>query len=207
MKRIVYTLLMAGTILSASNFDIGISGSNGKIEGFSLSVGEYYRVPKQEIIILERRIPRDEMSVVYYLARKAHRDVAFITDLRLRGDSWWDITLRLGLDPKSIYTVKTQRKYGPPYGKGYGYHKDKKYRLHDHEIIDLVNVRFLSDYHRISVDDVIERRRGGEGYHRIDEYYHGKKFHKERSENHRNDRSKYDDKRDKGHGFNKGNER
>lgn len=203
MKRTAYALLLAGSLLSASSFDIGISGSDGKIEGFSLSVGEYYRVPQQEIVVVERRIPHDEMSVVYYLARKGHRDAGFIIDLRLRGLSWWDITLRLGLDPKIIYVVKTQRHYGPPYGKAYGY--DKKHRLHDREIIDLVNVRFLSDYHRISVDEVIERRRGGEGYNRIDEHYRGhKKEHREeRREERREDHR--DDKHPKGHG--KGNER
>lgn len=169
MKTAAYAFVLAGSLLFGSNFDIGVSGSDGKIDGFSLSIGDYYRVPQQEVIVIERRIPREEVGVAYYLARHAHRDVGFITDLRLRGQSWWDITIRLGLDPRSIYVLDTRRSYGPPYGKAYGYHK--KHRLHDREIVDLVNVRFLSDYYRISPDEVIERRRGGDRYDRIDRHY------------------------------------
>ncbi len=169
MKTTVYAFILVGTLLFGSNFDIGVSGTDGKIDGFSLSIGDYYRVPQREVVVLERRIPREEVGVAYYLARHAHRDVGYITDLRLRGQSWWDITLRLGLDPRTIYVVNTGRSYGPPYGKSYGY--DKKHRLHDREIVDLVNVRFLSDYHRISPGQVIERRRGGDHYDRIDRHY------------------------------------
>jgi len=169
MKTTAYAFVLAGTLLFGSNFDIGVSGSDGKIDGFSLSIGDYYHVPQREVVVVERRIPREEVGVAYYLARHAHRDVGYITDLRLRGQSWWDITVRLGLDPRSVYVVDTRRAYGPPYGKSYGY--AKKHRLHDREIVDLVNVRFLSDYHRISPDEVIERRRGGDHYDRIDRHY------------------------------------
>lgn len=182
MKATIRLALIAGimgTSLSASNFDIGVSGSDRGIDGFTLSIGDYYRVPYQEVVVVERSIPRDEMSVVYFLARESHRDARYISDLRLRGNSWWDISLRLGLNPRTLYVVDTHRYHNPPYGKAYGYHKDKKHRLRDADIVELVNVRFLSDYHRISADEVIDRRRSGERYNRIDEHYRGKKDHSE----------------------------
>lgn len=182
MKATIRLALIAGimgTSLCASNFDIGVSGSDRGIDGFTLSIGDYYRVPYQEVVVVERSIPRDEMSVVYFLARESHRDARYISDLRLRGNSWWDISLRLGLNPRTLYVVDTDRYHNPPYGKAYGYHKDKKHRLRDADIVELVNVRFLSDYHRISADEVIDRRRSGERYNRIDEHYRGKKDHSE----------------------------
>lgn len=182
MKAAIRLALIAGimgTSLCASNFDIGVSGSDRGIDGFTLSIGDYYRVPYQEVVVVERSIPRDEMSVVYFLARESHRDAHYISDLRLRGNSWWDISLRLGLNPRTLYVVDTHRYHNPPYGKAYGYHKDKKHRLRDADIVELVNVRFLSDYHRISADEVIDRRRSGERYNRIDEHYRGKKDHSE----------------------------
>lgn len=181
MKTAAYAFVLAGTLLFGSNFDIGASGSDGNINSFSLSIGDYYQVPQREVVVVERRIPREEVGVAYYLARHSHRDVGYITDLRLRGYSWWDITLRLGLNPRSIYVVDTARSYGPPYGKAYGYHK--KHRLYDREIVDLVNVRFLSDYHRISPEEVIERRRGGDRYDRINRHYRDNR--KEIREDHR----------------------
>ena len=202
MKTTAYAFVLAGTLLFGSNFDIGVSGSNGKIDGFSLSIGEYYQVPEREVVVVERRIPREEVGVAYYLARHSHRDVEYITNLRLRGQSWWDITLRLGLNPRNIYVIDTAHSYGPPYGKAYGY--NKKHRLHDREIVDLVNVRFLSDYHRISPDEVIERRRGGDHYDRIDRHYRDnrKEIREDRRERNEDRKESRDDRRDgdKGHG-------
>ncbi len=175
MKKIASIAVLVGCLFGsagAASFDVGISGSDRGIDGFTLSIGDYYRVPYRDVMVIERSIPRDELSVVYFLSRHSHRDPRFITDLRLRGLSWWDISLRLGLDPYNLYVVDSRRHYGPPYGKAYGYHNGgKKHRLRDHEIAELVNVRFLSDYHRVNVDEVIDRRRKGERYYYIDDHY------------------------------------
>ncbi|MDD2368471.1 MAG: hypothetical protein PHQ90_04150 [Sulfuricurvum sp.] len=207
MKKKVLLVLMSGcmyTSLSAANFDVGVSGSDRGINGFSLSIGDYYRVPQQEIVVIERSIPRDEMSVVYYLARESHRDPRYIRDLRIRGFSWWDITLRLGLDPRRIYVINSHRHFGPPYGEAYGYSKNR-HHLRDAEIVDLVNVRFLSDYHHISPDEVIDRRRKGERYMNIDEHYRGYNNRIEHREMRREERR--EDRGDNGRGNDHGRDR
>jgi hypothetical protein len=199
MKTPLRLSLVAGLFcasLGASNFDVGISGSERGIDGFNLSIGDYYRVPYQEVVMIERSIPRDEMSVVYFLADQSHQDARFISNLRLRGISWWDITFRLGLDPRILYVVDTHRYNNPPYGKAYGYHEASKHRLRDGEIVDLVNVRFLSEHHRISPDEVIDRRRSGERYDRIDEHYRDTKDKSRHESKNDNRSSSYD----KGHG-------
>ncbi|MGA9046257.1 hypothetical protein [Sulfuricurvum sp.] len=179
MKTSVHLALIAGvlcTSLSASTFDIAVSGSERGIDGFALSIGNYYRVPSREIMVIERSIPRDELTVVYLLSNRSHRSAAYITDLRLRGLSWWDITIHLGLDPYNLYVVDSYRHSGPPYGRAYGYHDGgKKHRLRDDEIVELSNVRFLSKYHGVSPDDVIDRRRQGEHYNIIDDHYRTQK--------------------------------
>lgn len=208
MKKALYLAFITGILsssLSASNFDIGVSGSDRGINAFSLSIGDYYRVPQQEVMIIERSIPRDEMSVVYFLARESHRDARYISNLRLRGNSWWNISLRLGLNPRTLYRIDSRRHAGPPYGKSYGYAKN--HHLRDSEIIDLVNVRFLSDYHHISPDEVIDRRRGGERYNRIDEHYRGAYRTQNRPhyrEERREERGSKGGNDDRGHGNSEG---
>lgn len=222
MNKRISMLLAAGCLyasLGAADFDIGISGSERGISGFALSIGDYYHVPSRDVVVIERRIPRDELGVVYFLSRHSHRDAGFIADLRHRGLSWWDISIRLGLDPRTLYVVDSRRHYGPPYGKAYGYDKKgKSYRLRDAEIVELVNVRFLSDYHRVSVDDVIDRHRRGERYHHINDHYRGKKVyprerqevwerkeHREYRDQHREDRRESRvERKDRGDGHDKG---
>lgn len=189
MKKIISIALIAGCMssaLSAANFDIGISGSDRGINGFSLSVGDYYRAPAREIIMIERSIPDYETSVVYYLARNSHRTPRYITNLRLRGMSWWDISLHLGLNPHTLYVVDSRRYSAPPYGKAYGY--DRNHRLNDSEIVELVNVRFLSSYHGISIDEVIDRRSRGQQYMHIDDDYRMKKYNQHQKQDRRENR-------------------
>jgi hypothetical protein len=194
MKKAIKAVLIMGCLsglLNASNFDIGISGSDRGINGFSLSVGDYYRVPAEQIIQIERSIPYEETSVVYFLARHANRSPNHIMDMRLRGLSWWDISLRLGLNPRTLYVVNSRRHSGPPYGQAYGHHKaGKNFRLRDDEITELVNVRFLSSYHGISVDEVIDRRSRGQHYMYIDDDYRMKKYNKSRMQQHDMHRNK-----------------
>ncbi len=207
MKNKMIFAFIAGcvyTSLSAANFDVGISGSDRGINGFSISIGDYYHVPQQEVVIIERSVPREEMSVVYYLSRKSHRDARYISNLRARGLSWWDITFRLGLDPRTIYVVDSRHHFGPPYGQAYGYSKHKKHHLRDAEIVELVNVRFLADYHRISPDEVINRRRAGERYMNINDHYRGNRERHEVREERRNERQ---DQRQDDRGSHGGNDR
>jgi hypothetical protein len=85
--------------------------------------------------------------------------------------SWLELTFYFGLNPEIYYVpVKTER-IGPPHGNAYGYYK--KYRpgkewdkifLTDGEIVDLVNLRFISEYHRLSPETVIEMRGRGKNF-------------------------------------------
>lgn len=166
MKRVIGAMLLFFmTSAYAFDFDIGVSGRDDDVDGFYFSIGNHYNAPREEIYVVERRIPRDEVNIAYFLARESRRDIKFITDLRLGGKSWWDISLGLGLNPRNLYVVETYNHYGPPYGRAYGY-TNNKHRLSDREIKELVNVRFLSRYHGISPDEVIERRQRGSHYYR-----------------------------------------
>lgn len=197
MKRVICIAVIVGSlsgVLSASNFALGISGSDQGINGFSLSIGNYFGVAPQEVRDVEYYVPREQMSVVYFLANESHRDARYITDLRRGGLSWWNISMRLGLDPYILYRAQNSRY--------------KRHHMRDAEIADYVNVRFLSDYHHVSRDEIIRRRHEGERYERINDYYRGRQdnpqYHEQRnSERHDKDSrgdKKSRDNRDKGHG-------
>jgi len=203
MKKFTAALLVAGAINSSLlglDFDISLSGSKNGLDAFSFSIGEYYKAPQREILVVQERLSKNDMSVAYFLARKASRNIDYITKLRVRGDSWWDISISLGLNPRDVYVVKTQKRQGPPYGKAYGYDKNKKKsRLSDGEIAELVNVKFLSAYHGVSADEIIEQRRKGDDFVNIDKNYHEKKAQRSDKKSKRewrgNSKKEKDDKR------------
>ncbi len=195
MRKITLSLMVAASLVYSANFDIGVSGSDKGITGFTLSVGEYYRAPIEEIRVIRRSLSPDELSVVYFLARKANRSPEYITRMRIDGRSWWQITISLGLEPRDIYVVETSRHSGPPYGKAYGHHKKHgDYRLSDGEIVELVNTRFLASYHRVSADEIIDRRKGGRSYSDIDDDFRASKIKNKHKDNGKKDKD------ERGHG-------
>ena len=150
--------------------DLGISVADGELRSFYLAISNHYRIPGKEVIAAKERyrFRNEELPVVYYLAAQAHVKPSVIIDLRISQMSWLDISFRYGLSPEIFFVPLTMKKVGPPYGKAYGYYKKyrpnkewKKIVLSDSEIVDLVNLRFISEYHKLDPDSVVQMRSQG----------------------------------------------
>ncbi len=186
MRRPIALLILAALSLSApaahsdTRMDIGATIVNGDMSGFYFALGDYYRVPEPEVrFIHERRIPDYDIPVVLFIAQRARVAPGIIMDLRLSGRSWMDITLHFGLGP-DIYYVPVKQVYGPPYGHAYGHYKNKhrkdwhKIRLNDHEVVDMVNLRFMSEHYGRPPEEVMRMRSSGKSFAIInDEYRRG----------------------------------
>jgi hypothetical protein len=153
----------------------------GQIGDFSFALGNYYRVPEREVIVIrERRVPDHEIPVVLFLAERARATPATIVDMRLSGRKWMDISVQFGLSPEVFYVPVTIQA-GPPYGKAFGHYKKKKrdqWRtivLDDDDIVNLVNLRFLSNYHHRSADEVVRLRGSGADFVAIHTQFAGRR--------------------------------
>ncbi|MDO9190155.1 MAG: hypothetical protein Q7U24_09800 [Sulfurimicrobium sp.] len=187
MHRPIALLILAALSLTApvahseTRMDVGASIVNGDVSGFYFALGDYYRVPEREVMLIrERRIPDYDIPVVLFISQRAHVAPGVIMDLRLSGRSWMDITLHFGLGP-DIYYIPVKQVYGPPYGHAYGHYKNKqrkdwhKIRLNDHEVVDMVNLRFMSEHYGRPPEEVMRMRSGGKSFAIInDEYRRGK---------------------------------
>jgi hypothetical protein len=165
-----------------------------------MAIGEYFHVPEREVIIIrKRRIPDDEIPVVFYIAQHARVRPEVIIDYRLRGHNWMDVTLHFGLGPE-VYYIPVQEVYGPPYGKAYGHYKNKhkkewrKIVLEDDDIVNFVNLRFISERYGHKPEEVIRLRSSGRDFYGINEEIRrggrggkdkdGRHFDKDRKEKH-----------------------
>lgn len=187
MRSLIVLLSLAALSVGApaaqadTRMDIGATIVNGDLRGFYLSLGEYYQVPEREIVVIrDRHIPDYDIPVVLYIAQRAHVAPGVVVDLRLAGNSWMDITLRFGLGP-DIYYVPVQRVYGPPYGNAYGYYKKKRkdwhtIRLADDDVVNLVNLRFISERYGHPPEEVMRMRSAGRSFVAInDEFRRGRR--------------------------------
>ena len=148
-------------LLAAAQTAVSVGGQIG---GFHFAVSNYYHVPEREVAaIRERRLRDDDIPVALFLAQRARVAPATIVNLRLGGRSWWDIAAQYRIGAEAFY-VPVEAVPGPPYGKAWGHYKNKRrdqWRtvvLDDDDIVTLVNVRFLADYHHTTPDRIIGLR-------------------------------------------------
>lgn len=151
----------------ASDIDLGISVTDGKLRNFYLAIGDYYQVPPRQIVqIHERcRCTDEELPVIYFLAARARVEPGAIIDLRIGRMSWFEIALHYGLGPDIFFIPVTATRIGPPYGKAYGYYRKygpggnwQKTKLSDSDVTALVNLRFMSEHYRMTPEKVMEMR-------------------------------------------------
>jgi hypothetical protein len=158
---------LCGMTAHASQVDLGISVADGKLRSFYIAVGDHYRVPPRAVLDLRTRyrLLDEELPLVYFLAARAHAAPQAVIDLRLGKLSWLEIALRLRLSPEIFFLPVSIERIGPPYGNAYGYYRKygragdwSRLVLTDREVIDLVNLRFMSEYHGLGADVIIGMR-------------------------------------------------
>jgi len=155
---------------SRADIDVGLSIGDGGIKGFYLAIGEHYKVAEKKVVVVKKKeIPDEELPVVFFLACRAEVAPEVIIKLRVGGKSWMDISTRFGLTAEIFY-VSLKQKPGPPYGKAYGHFKNRPkskwstIRLTDVEIVNFVNLKFISEHYGFSADEVIKMRAKGNSF-------------------------------------------
>ena len=166
-------LLIMSAVSTKADVSIGVSADDDGIKSFYMSIGEHYKVPEKEVIVIrEQKIPDDDLPVIFFIARHATVEPSVVVKLRLAGKSWMDITTHFGLSP-AIYYVAFDNDPGPPYGKAWGYYKNHKkddwktIRLADNDVVNFVNIKFMSERHGYSPHEVIKMRENGQGFAKV----------------------------------------
>jgi hypothetical protein len=164
MRKLILTgvaLLLA--VSAQAQVSAGINITDEGVKNFYLAIGQNYNVPEREVVVVhERRIPDDEIPVVFFLARRAHVKPEVIIQLRLGGRSWMDITEHYHLRP-SIFFMPMSGDPGPAYGRAYGYWKHprkewSRLRFEDDDIVKMVNLQFVSNHYRVRPEEVARVR-------------------------------------------------
>jgi hypothetical protein len=155
---------------SRAGVEVGLSVDEEGIKAFHLAVGNHFQVQYRDVVSArERKVPDEELPVVYFIAQHAGVAPGAIIKMRLSGESWMQISFNYGLDA-GYFHVPVKHQPGPPYGNAYGHFKNKKksqwrqIRLKDSEIIDLVNLRFISEHYGYAPEEVIKMREKGKGF-------------------------------------------
>jgi len=173
MKRTIQALALAAALAAVGNpaaagVSVGLSVGDGG-NHFDVAVGDYYQVPPARVeVIRQRNIPEEEMPVVFFIARQAHVAPEDVVALRLRHMPWRDVARHYGIGADAFY-VATTRADGP-YGRFHRYRRDqwRRVRLEDADIVNFVNLRFLSEHYHCTPDQIVQWRANGRRFSDMD---------------------------------------
>lgn len=169
-----FTCLCAFTAGSTrADVNLGVSIGDGGVKGFYLEVGEFFKAPQTDVqFVREARYSDDELTVILYISQRTGIRPEAIIQLRRLKKTWCEIAVHYGMSPAMFY-VPLSYDPGPPYGKAYGHFKKrgksewKKIVLDDEDVINLVNLRFVSGYYKVPAEDVVKARCSGKSFSAI----------------------------------------
>jgi hypothetical protein len=149
-------------------------------DDFVGAVGAFFGAAPDRVAYASDHFDRFEVPVVLWLSSRTDARPEDLLRRRRAGEAWFEIGLSYGLGPE-VYYVPIERDPGPPYGKAWGYYRNhpreqwSRIRLDDGDVINLVNLRFLSEHHRLDPWEIAHRRAAGRDFADIhDELAHGR---------------------------------
>jgi len=182
MKKFILLSVYFGLIFLVSisyldagvNVNINLGGSESA--NYYRSLANYHRVSEKDVYFVRKKgIPDQELPVIFYLASLAGVAPSLVADeYRRPGITLNDLTRIFGLNPEIYHYPVKFRVDGPPYGKAYGYYKNKpkkewkNIKLSNTDIINLVNLRFISESRGVDPEDIIKGRKSGKTFLSID---------------------------------------
>ena len=217
MRKSTFTIVLASSLVTLAPslgadraFAQTAFSVSAHIGDFHVAVANYYHVPEREVIVIrERRIPDDEIPVALFIARHAGVPWTRVVDMRLHGDSWWDISVRLGVSPE-VYYIPVAVAPGPPYGRALGHYKNKHRKqwstivLSDADVVNLVELRFLSEHYHVAPERIIELRGKDRDFVAINYEVRGRGKDSDRRDNEDGNSQGNGKRSNKGHGKGRG---
>ena len=172
--KIVLTSILLGLLLAGPSWS-QVSVSVG-LPGFYLSIGNFFGYPQERVTYYHNRgIPDDDLPVLFFICKHAMVEPDVVLDLRIgRGWSWGQICEYYRISPDVFYYPV--QNYGPPYGHAYGYYKNyrsredwhRNVRLQDIDVVNQVNLIFISKHYGYAPEKVINMRDHGTSFANIE---------------------------------------
>jgi hypothetical protein len=119
---------------------------------YLLRAGCHFDAPAGEVEVLARwSVPPEEITVALFIARRAGVSPEVVLSLRRGRTSWADLAGRYGLGGGTFHVALAGAAPGDRLARAYGEFENRAPRewdsvqLTDGEIVDLVNLRFLTE--------------------------------------------------------------
>ncbi len=155
------------------------SGAGAQEEGelrraYFRAVADFFQMPSGEVSILgEWRLPTEEVPVVLFVARRAGVSSEALVALRRSGRGWSELAGRYHLDAAQFYVPLSDDASAGSLQAAYEQYRSlptprwSEVSLGDRNIVDLVNLRLVSQTLRIAPATVLAQAVGAGSWDRV----------------------------------------
>ncbi len=139
-------------------------------------VADYYNVSYEALVnLIDLGITDEDMPVVLFVADRMNSDFEEVAQMRAEGESWSNVLSFVGLKNDAFYIIISSRieskTFAPIFEKFSTNPKSKWNNIDftDNEIVNLVNLKFVSSHNDYSIFDIMAMRDYGKSFARINQ--------------------------------------
>ena len=170
MQKKIQVLVLITVLLAAAS----VQGALPDLKGYTQAVSEYFKADADQVQEVASYLPRtDELPVAYMVAMKAGVDPVVVAEKRYDGQKWQEILQQYGLGsdlfrmevrgfvPSSVYQPILD-KFPDDQPAAW-----KTAPLTDRDILNMANLKFISDHYGYSMYRVMAMRDKGRSFPQI----------------------------------------
>ncbi len=168
---LVLTAMMVTIVQAQINTGIG---NNGIPDSFHTALKDYFKVSEQQIYSCQQSgIQDEELPVVFFIAQRANVDPDAVVVVHSSGLNWMQVAAHFHLNPWIFFIPIQGDLKNTPYARGYSYYQSRKQRvdLTDNEIINFVNLKFISEHYDRAPQEIVQMRTAGKSFWDINDSY------------------------------------
>lgn len=139
---------------------------------------DFFKVTEQQINEAKvSGIPDEELPVVFFIAQKTRLEPGAVTGVRSSGLSWMQVAFHYHLNPWLFYTFLSSSPSDASFGPIYEKFKKPTFKINltDADIVNLVNLKFLSECYGRDPKEIVQKRTARKTFRQINDEYWDKR--------------------------------
>lgn len=164
----IHAALAGGLLILTALIPGSLDAQDAATQTYLLRAGCHFGAPAGEVEVLARwSVPSEEIPVALFIAGRAGVSPEVVLSLRRGRNSWGDVASRYGVGGGTFHVPLGSDSPGDRLARAYGEFGTRSPRewdavqLTDAEIVDLVNLRFLTEALGIPATRALQARSSG----------------------------------------------
>lgn len=152
-------------------------GSRGNVETDSYRAGleNHFRLTASDMADnMAHGASEEEVPIALFIARQSGMDTDAVWSVHDSGLNWMQVAWHFQLNPWVFFTpLPSKSVEHTPYEKAYGIYASRaqKVTLEDSDLVNLVNLKFISEQYGCPPEEVVRMRADGKSFREINEHY------------------------------------